>query len=347
MTRTPANEQWVVKFKATPEDADAGARAKMASMCDEAAGEPGHALSRRFKGRCLGRRSLEARSVVLRPEEASDLNRMLDALKDDVEYIERDVRLHAFPADPAEAAGTAPAASGGAAADAPAGLEPGLWGLDRVGQRALPLDGVYEPRGGNDGAGVHVYVIDTGIAAGHAQFAGRVGAGYDFVDDDADPDDCNGHGTHCAGTVLGSTYGVAPQATLHGVRVLDCQGSGYLSDVAAGMRWSADFHAAAHPGAPGVASMSLGGGDSPSLVEAAAYMHSRNMTVVVAAGNANDDACGYSPANAPTAITVGATARDDARSGFSNFGACVDIFAPGSDVKSAWIGDDDATRTGD
>ena len=98
---TERREQWVVKFKATPEDADAGARAKMASMCDEAAGEPGHALSRRFKGRCLGRRSLEARSVVLRPEEANDLDSMLRALKDDVEYVERDVRLHAFPADPA------------------------------------------------------------------------------------------------------------------------------------------------------------------------------------------------------------------------------------------------------
>ena len=113
---TERREQWVVKFKATPEDADAGARAKMASMCDEAAGEPGHALSRRFKGRCLGRRSLEARSVVLRPEEANDLDSMLRALKDDVEYVERDVRLHAFPADPAAAA---PAA---AAAAAPAGV---------------------------------------------------------------------------------------------------------------------------------------------------------------------------------------------------------------------------------
>ena len=165
------------------------------------------------------------------------------------------------------------------------------------------------------------------------------------MDNDTDPDDCNGHGTHCAGTVLGSDYGVAPRATLHGVRVLNCAGSGFLSDVADGMRWAADFHAAAHPHAPGVASMSLGGGNSPSLVEAAAYMHSKNMTVVVAAGNANADACGYSPANAPTAITVGSTVVNDQRSSFSNYGECVDIFAPGSDVKSAWIGEDDATRT--
>ena len=143
---TERREQWVVKFKATPEDADAGARAKMASMCDEAAGEPGHALSRRFKGRCLGRRSLEARSVVLRPEEANDLDSMLRALKDDVEYVERDVRLHAFPADPAAAApaGDVDATDTGE----PGALEPGLWGLDRVGQRALPLDASTRPAAG-------------------------------------------------------------------------------------------------------------------------------------------------------------------------------------------------------
>jgi len=333
--------QWIVKFKPTTEDGDTQARAKMSRMCSEAEAAPGFALSQRFKGRC-GRSILQSRVVVLRSEDDTQLQKMREAFKDDLEYIERDITLHAFDArNPTiRAARDVNIAS----------LEPGLWGLDRIGQRRPPLDGVYNPRGNNTGTGVHVYIIDTGINPDHVQYADRIGTGFDFVDDDDVPDDCNGHGTHCAGTALGSTFGVAPEATLHGVRVLDCDGSGAMSDVIAGMRWVADNHALMHPDEDAVASMSLGGGNSPSLIAEAQYLFESGVSVVVAAGNSDSDACNYSPANAPNAITVGSTAiptgdNTDPRSSFSNYGSCVDVFAPGSNVKSAWIGDENATRT--
>ena len=272
---------------------------------------------------------------------------MREAFKDDLEYIERDITLHAF-----DARNPTNHASYSASQDVniASALEPGLWGLDRIGQRRPPLDGVYNPRGNNTGSGVHVYIIDTGINPDHVQYADRMGPGFDFVDDDDVPDDCNGHGTHCAGTALGSTYGVAPEATLHGVRVLDCGGSGSISDVIAGMRWVADNHVLMHPDEDAVASMSLGGGNSPSLMAEAQYLFESGVTLVVAAGNSDADACNFSPANAPNAITVGSTAipggdNTDPRSSFSNYGSCVDVFAPGSNVKSAWIGDENATRT--
>lgn len=315
-------------------------------MCSEAEAAPGFALSRRFKGRC-GRSILQSRVVVLRSEDDTELQKMREAFKDDLEYIERDITLHAF-----DARNPTNHASYSASRDVniASALEPGLWGLDRIGQRRPPLDGVYNPRGNNTGSGVHVYIIDTGINPDHVQYADRMGPGFDFVDDDDVPDDCNGHGTHCAGTALGSTYGVAPEATLHGVRVLDCGGSGSISDVIAGMRWVADNHVLMHPDEDAVASMSLGGGNSPSLMAEAQYLFESGVTLVVAAGNSDADACNFSPANAPNAITVGSTAipggdNTDPRSSFSNYGSCVDVFAPGSNVKSAWIGDENATRT--
>ena len=210
------------------------------------------------------------------------------------------------------------------------------WGQDRIDQRDLPGDGAFTPSG--DGSGVHAYVIDTGLRESHADFAGRVGSGFDAVGGGVN--DCNGHGTHVAGTVAGSTYGVAPDAIVHGVRVLGCNGSGTNSGVIAGVDW-----VAANAIRPAVANMSLGGTPSAALDRAVSNAVASGVTMVVAAGNSNANACNASPARESSAITVGATTRTDARAGFSNFGTCVDIFAPGQDIESTWIGSDSATRT--
>lgn len=211
------------------------------------------------------------------------------------------------------------------------------WGLDRIDQRNLPLDNVYSPNG--NGSGVHAYIIDTGIRSTHNEFSGRVGAGYDAVDGGA-PDDCNGHGTHVAGTVGGATYGVAPAVTLHGVRVLNCSGSGTNSGVIAGVNWVTNNHQD-----PAVANMSLGGGASSALDSAVNSSISAGVTYAVAAGNSNANACNYSPARVAAALTVGATTSSDARSSFSNYGTCLDIFAPGSNITSAWHTSNSATNT--
>jgi subtilisin family serine protease len=213
------------------------------------------------------------------------------------------------------------------------------WGLDRIDQRSLPLDSSFTPAG--NGAGVTVYVIDTGIRTTHTEYASRVVAGYDFVDNDSDPSDCDGHGTHVAGTAVGSTYGVAKAASVSGVRVLNCYGNGYTSDVVAGMNWVRTNHSSGDA----VVNMSLGGGGSKSIDDAVAALTSANITVVVAAGNSNDDAQYYSPARASTAITVGSTTSTDARSSFSNYGSTVDIFAPGSSILSAWYTSNTASNT--
>jgi subtilisin family serine protease len=211
------------------------------------------------------------------------------------------------------------------------------WGLDRIDQRALPLSGTftYTPTG----AGVNVYIIDTGIRLSHGDFGGRAVSGYDAVDGGS-ADDCNGHGTHVAGTVGGSTYGVAKAAKLYAVRVLDCAGSGTNSGVIAGMDWVAQNRVA-----PAAANMSLGGGASQAIDDAIQRMVNAGVATVVAAGNENQNACNVSPSRAPNAITVGSTTRTDARSSFSNFGSCVDLFAPGSDITSAWHTGDAVTNT--
>lgn len=214
-----------------------------------------------------------------------------------------------------------------------------LWGLDRLDQRALPLDGTLTTA--SSGAGVTAYIIDTGIRATHTQFGSRVRAGYDAIGDGRNSSDCNGHGSHVAGTVAGSSYGVATAADLVAVRVLDCSGSGYNSGVIAGIDWAVSDHTSG----PAVANMSLGGGYSSTVNAAVQRAVSDGITMVVAAGNENTDACTTSPASAPNAITVGATDNTDTRAYFSNYGSCVDVFAPGVGVLSAWYTSNTATNT--
>ncbi|HEX2093017.1 MAG TPA: S8 family peptidase [Longimicrobiaceae bacterium] len=211
------------------------------------------------------------------------------------------------------------------------------WGLDRVDQRSLPLNGTYNYT--PTGSGVRAYIIDTGIRLTHGQFGGRATSGYDAVDGGS-ADDCNGHGTHVAGTVGGATYGVAKGVSLIAVRVLDCAGSGTNSGVIAGMDWVANNRIT-----PAVANMSLGGGASTAIDDAVNRMHNAGVTVVVAAGNENQNACNVSPARAANAITVGATTSSDARASYSNYGSCLDVFAPGSSITSAWHTGDAATNT--
>jgi subtilisin family serine protease len=214
------------------------------------------------------------------------------------------------------------------------------WGLDRIDQRDLPLNSTYNYN--TTASNVKVYIIDTGIRTTHSQFGGRAINGYDAVDGSLPAADCNGHGTHVAGTVGGSTYGVAKGVTLVAVRVLNCQGSGTNSGVIAGIDWVTSNHPA---GAPAVANMSLGGGASTAIDDAVRRSIADGVTYAVASGNSNVDACSSSPARVAEAITVNSSTSSDARSSFSNYGSCTDIFAPGSSITSAWYSSDTATNT--
>jgi aqualysin 1 len=212
------------------------------------------------------------------------------------------------------------------------------WGLDRIDQTTLPLNGNYNYAG--SGAGVHVYIIDTGIRTSHLEFGGRASADFSSVADGIGAEDCAGHGTHVAGTVGGRTYGVAKGVRLHSVRVLDCNGNGTYSSAIAGVDWIT-----ANRIMPAVANMSLTGSATSSLNQAVENSIASGVAYAVAAGNGTMDACSFSPASAPNALTIGATTATDLQAAYSNYGSCVDLYAPGSFVLSAYAGSDTATRS--
>jgi subtilisin family serine protease len=210
------------------------------------------------------------------------------------------------------------------------------WGLDRINQRSLPLDGKYTYT--YTGSGIYAYIIDTGIRTAHNDFGGRAANVYDAFGGNGQ--DCNGHGTHVAGTVGGATYGVAKSVRLRGLRVLDCNGSGSTSGIIAAVDWLRNNRVN-----PAVANMSLGGGYSSSLNTAVNNLANSGVFVAVAAGNSNANACNYSPASASAAYTVASSTSSDAKSSFSNYGSCVNIYAPGSSITSAWHTSNSATNT--
>nr|WP_243866802.1 S8 family peptidase [Actinophytocola oryzae] len=207
---------------------------------------------------------------------------------------------------------------------------PPSWGLDRIDQRDLPLNNLYSYS--TTASNVHAYIIDTGADLDHPDYGGRMSSGFDAIDGGT-ADDGNGHGSHVAGTIGGNAHGVAKGVSLVAVRVLNNQGSGTTAQVVAGIDW-----VTANAIKPAVANMSLGGG-ADSVLDAAVARSISNgqVTYAIASGNSNADACGFSPARVPAAITVNATTRTDARASFSNFGSCTDIFAPGEGITSDWL----------
>lgn len=218
-------------------------------------------------------------------------------------------------------------------------LEPGLWGLDRIDQQTGTLNNSYIYT--SSGALVDAYVVDSGLLSTHEQFAGRVKLGYSAVGKSTDTKDCNGHGTHVAGTIGGKNYGVAPGVNLVPVKVFGCSGSGSTSGVIAGLNWIVKNHTTNKA----VANMSLGGGASSTLDAAVNKVIGDGVTVVVAAGNEGKSACLFSPARVRNAITVAAVAKGDTLDTYSNNGSCVDIAAPGSGIFSSYIGSNSATES--
>ncbi len=207
---------------------------------------------------------------------------------------------------------------------------PPSWGLDRVDQRDLPLNDNYSYA--TTANNVHAYIIDTGVETTHPDFGGRAVSGFDAIDNDDDATDCHGHGTHVAGTVGGTSFGLAKEVNLVAVRVLSCSGSGTTAQVVAGIDWVTQ-----NAVKPAVANMSLGGGGDAALDAAVQASIASGVSYAIASGNSSTDACGFSPARVPEAITVNATDINDAQASFSNFGTCTDIYAPGVGITSSWL----------
>jgi len=217
---------------------------------------------------------------------------------------------------------------------------PPSWGLDRISQRNLPYDNAFHYPD-SAGVGVDLYTIDTGIYISHSDFGGRATWGF-TAPANANDDDLNGHGTHCSGTMAGTSYGIAKRGNLIAVKVLGDLGFGTTADVVSGVNWVANQHSA---GDLSVGNMSLGGGASTTIDDAVNAAVNKGVHIAVAAGNDNANACNYSPARAANVVCVGATDNADNKSSFSNFGTCVEIHAPGTSITSAWIGGANASRT--
>ncbi|MFJ9597915.1 S8 family serine peptidase [Streptomyces virginiae] len=241
-----------------------------------------------------------------------------------VKSVEEDARVQAVPMPASPAGGRAPASS---------------WGLDRIDQKLLPLDGEFTTHG--SGAGVSAYILDSGIDYGHPEFGGRAVPGFDAIGDGRNGQDCRGHGTHVAGTVGGATHGVARKASLVSVRVLGCDGAGSWSGIIAGMDWVAK-----NARQPAVLNASLGGERSQALNSAATALSGAGVVTIVAAGNSAADACNISPASAQRVTTVGATDRYDQETAFSNHGPCLSLYAPGQAIVSAKLGGGSTAQNG-
>jgi subtilisin family serine protease len=299
-SQEPVQGEYIVVFKDGPGPSLASVSATASELVQAHGGQVKRTFSRALRGFSARMTEAQARALAADPR---------------VKYIEENgvVRLNATQTG-------------------------ATWGLDRVDQLNLPLDSSYSYN--NNGTGVHAYIIDTGVLTAHQEFTGRIGNGHDAVTAGGNAEDCNGHGTHVAGTVGGTTWGVAKNVTIHPVRVLDCGGSGSYEGVIAGIEWVTANHAT-----PAVANMSLGGGASQAVDDAVTNSIAAGVVYALAAGNDSGDACTKSPARTPNAITVGSTTNTDARSSFSNFGTCVDIFAPGSNIASAWHTSTSATNT--
>lgn len=221
-------------------------------------------------------------------------------------------------------------------------VNPGSWGLDRTDQQDLPLNQRYRYPD-QAGSGVHVYVMDTGVNLSHTEFTGRTGSGYDFVDSDTNPTDCNGHGSHVAGTAAGTSYGIAKRATVHAVRVLNCSGSGSNADIIAGVNWIKT-----NALKPAVVNYSIGCSSrctDTTMDNAVKSLVASGVMWVQAGGNGNDDTCYYSPQRVPEALTVGNSTSVDAKASSSAWGSCQDLFAPGTNITSAWYDSSTSTRT--